>query len=113
MQHWIDLCVTGRMTKRATDVIGQPVVTAAGGRRLGTVADLLLDDASGNMVGLVIRNGMLKGESVLPASAVQTLGTDAVVSRSDELISAKTWRQHQGARPDELPLDPRDPDMVD
>ena len=111
--RWIDLCVTGRMTKRATDVIGKPVVTANGGQRLGTVADLLLDDSSASVVGLVIRSGMLKGESVLPVSAVQTLGKDAVVSRSNELISARTWRQQHNGQPDEPLPDPRRPDTVD
>ena len=83
------------MTRRAMDVIGKPVVTAASGERLGTVADLLLDDNDATVVGLVIRHGMLKGESVLPVSAVQTLGADAVVSRSNELISAKAWRNER------------------
>jgi uncharacterized protein YrrD len=83
------------MTRRALDVIGKPVVTATSGERLGTVSDLLLDDSNVSVVGLVVRHGLLKGESVLPVSAVQALGADAVVSRSSELISAKVWRQER------------------
>ena len=80
------------MAQRATDLIGKPVVSADGGEKLGTVADLLLDDQANQLVGLVIKRGMLHGEEVLPAAAVQTLGRDAIVSRSNELVPAKEWR---------------------
>lgn len=91
------------MVKRATELIGKPVVAADTGERLGTVGDLLLDDGSGNLVGLVLRHGMMKSEDVMPASAIQTLGADAIVSRSSELIGAKEWRQRREAesRPDD------------
>jgi uncharacterized protein YrrD len=80
------------MTKRATELIGKPVVAADTGEKLGTVGDLLLDEGNGNLVGLVLRHGMMKSEDVMPATAIQTLGADAIVSRSNELIPAKEWR---------------------
>lgn len=83
------------MTRRATHLIGKPVVSAATGERLGTVSDLLLDDAGTSLVGLVLSHGWLKGEHVLPAESLQTLGTDAVVSRSNETVAAKEWQQRQ------------------
>jgi uncharacterized protein YrrD len=83
------------MTKRATDVIGRPVVSADTGRKLGTVSDLLLDDGGTEVVGLVVKHGALRGEDVLPASAVHSLGPDAVVSRSDELIDGREWRDRE------------------
>jgi len=51
-------------------------------------------------VGLVLSHGWLKGEHVLPAESLQTLGTDAVVSRSNDTVNAKDWheRQRLGAR---------------
>lgn len=76
---------------RATDVIGKPVVSADTGRKLGTVGDLLLDDSGRALVGLVVRHGALRREDVLSADQVQSLGADAVVSRSDRLIDAKEW----------------------
>ena len=88
------------MTKRATDVIGRPVVSADSGRKLGTVGDLLLDDAGIEVVGLVVRHGRLKGEDVLPAAAVHSLGPDAIVSRSDELIDGREWRDRESIRHD-------------
>lgn len=81
------------MSKRATDLIGKPIVSADGGKKLGRVGDLLLDDGGHEVLGLVVRHGMFKREDVLPASAVQSLGPDAVVSRSNELIDPGEWRQ--------------------
>ena len=81
------------MTTRATHVIGKPVVSADTGRKLGTVDDLLLDDSGRALIGLVVRHGVLRHEEVLSADQVQSLGTDAVVSRSDRLITAKEWHE--------------------
>ena len=85
------------MVQRATELIGKPVVSADGGEKLGTVGDLLLDDADHRLIGLVIRHGMLRAEQVLPAVAVHTFGRDAVVARSSsDLLSRKDWRARQG-----------------
>jgi uncharacterized protein YrrD len=83
------------MSKRATDLIGKPVVSANTGEKLGTVSDLLIDEAGHGIVGLVLRHGLMKAEDVLPAEAVQTLGTDAIVSRTGELIGAKEWNDRR------------------
>jgi uncharacterized protein YrrD len=86
------------MSHRATEVIGRSIVAADSGEKLGTVADLLLDDEGSRLVGLVVRHGILKSESLLPAAAVQTLGGDAVVSRSrDDLLTASEWRARKNA----------------
>jgi sporulation protein YlmC with PRC-barrel domain len=95
------------MSKRATDVIGKPLMSAASGEKMGTVTDLLLDESNVALIGLVVSRGMLKGEHVLPISAVQTFGTDAVVSRSSELVNAKQWRQ-QRSQHDALVLQDED-----
>jgi uncharacterized protein YrrD len=79
------------MTKRATDVIGKPVVAADSGRKLGTVEDLLLDDDTTAVRGVLVSHGFLKKSHILPAEAIQSLGRDAVVSRSSELIDARDW----------------------
>jgi uncharacterized protein YrrD len=81
------------MVKRSSELIGKPVVASDSGKRLGFVADFLLDEADGRVVGLVLRHGWLNNEEVLPAASVQTLGADAIVSRSSELIGAKQWRE--------------------
>lgn len=81
------------MSKRATDVIGRPIVSAESGKKLGTVSDLLLDESGRELVGLAVTHGALRREAVLPIASVQSLGSDAVVSRSDELMDARQWRQ--------------------
>jgi uncharacterized protein YrrD len=86
------------MTKRATDVIGLPVVSANTGKKLGKVVDLLLDENGTELVGLLVKHGVLQQEHVLPAAAVQSLGPDAVISRIEELIGAKIWRERQDSQ---------------
>ena len=73
------------MVRRTSDLIGRPVVSGDSGKKLGTITDLLVDDSEGRLVGLVLQHGWMKSEEVLPAAAVQTLGTDAVVA------NAGTW----------------------
>jgi uncharacterized protein YrrD len=85
------------MSRRATELIGKPIVSGDTGQKLGTVADLLLDDHGNEILGLIVRHGVFKREDVLPASSVQSLGRDAVVSRSNELIGASEWRQRDVA----------------
>ena len=96
------------MSQRATDLLGKSVVSSDTGEKLGTVSDLLLDDRGDRLLGLVVKHGFMKTEDVLPASAVQTLGRDAVVSRSSsDLISGREWRARYAdpggdGRPDPL-----------
>lgn len=85
------------MSKRASDVIGRPVVSADTGKRLGVVGDLLLDDDGRHLLGLVVTHGLLRGEDVLLIESVQSLGPDAVVSRTDTLVTAREWRNRDGA----------------
>jgi uncharacterized protein YrrD len=82
------------MLHRATELIGKPVIAADTGEKLGSVADLLLDHQQ--MVGLVVRSGVLRTEHVLPSEEVQTFGRDAVVSRSAAaLVNRRDWRDRQ------------------
>lgn len=82
------------MSKRAKDVLGKPIVSAATGEKLGVVADLLLNDSSHQLEGLVVEHGgtFNKSEDILPLTAVQSIGPDVVVSRSDELVGTSEWK---------------------
>jgi len=82
------------MAQRVSELMGKTVVSADSGQRLGTVSDVLLDEADHHLVGLVVRRGgLMKSEHVLPSAAVQTFGRDTVVSRTaDDLVTAKEWR---------------------
>jgi uncharacterized protein YrrD len=101
------------MTQRGSQLFGKAVVSADTGERLGTVSDILLDEADHHLVGLIVkRGGLMKSEHVLPAAAVQTYGRDAVVSRSaQELISARDWQRTRRDVPFEE--DPLPPDLKD
>jgi uncharacterized protein YrrD len=87
------------MTIKTSDVIGKPVISADGGEKLGSVSDLLLDDRSRELIGVVVTHGMLKNEQVLPAAAVQSFGRDVVVSRTSELIATRDWRASHDTTP--------------
>jgi len=84
------------MIQKASQVIGKSVMAADNGEKLGTVADVLFDDSDRHLIGVVVRQGLLHSEQVLPVDAVQTFGRDAVVSASRAaLISARDWREKQ------------------
>ena len=86
------------MAQRVSELLGKVVVSADNGERLGTVSDVLIDETDHHLVGLVVRRGMLKSEHVLPSTAVQTFGRDAVVSRTaHDLVSAKDWKTRPAA----------------
>ena len=86
------------MIQRASQVIGKSIMAADNGEKLGTVADILFDDGNRQMIGLVVRQGLLHSEQVLPADAVQAFGRDAVVSASRAaLIGARDWKEKQKA----------------
>jgi uncharacterized protein YrrD len=75
-------------------LIGKPIVSAETGHKLGEVADLLLDDEQGRLVGVVIGGGMFGTERVLPYGDVQTIGPDVIVARSESgVLDAKQWRE--------------------
>jgi uncharacterized protein YrrD len=80
--------------QRVTDVVGKPIVSAENGERVGKVSDVLLDEESRHVIGLVVAGGVLASEQVVPFSEVQTLGRDAVLVRtSGGVIGRKAWRQ--------------------
>ena len=79
---------------KISELLGKPIVTSAGGEKVGNVSDVLIDSGARHIVGLVVSGGLLRAEHVLPFAEVQTLGRDAIVARtSDRLFGPKEWRQ--------------------
>lgn len=79
--------------QRLSELMGKAIVTADTGEKLGTVADILLEDDGHRVAGVVVRSGWMGKERVLPYEGVQTLGRDAVVARSSrELMGSREWR---------------------
>jgi uncharacterized protein YrrD len=84
--------------RKISELIGKAIVSADSGQRLGRVSDVLLDADARSALGLVVSDGVLSGEQVLPLAEVQTLGTDAVVARSaSHVVAAREWRQRDVA----------------
>jgi uncharacterized protein YrrD len=80
--------------RRSREIVGKAIVSAATGRKLGAVADLLLDESRHCVVGLVVRDGWITAERVLPYDDVQTIGPDVVIAKSaGELVDRRRWRE--------------------
>lgn len=56
----------------------------------------------------VVEASSTRGEDVLPAFAVHSLGPDVVVSRTDELIDGREWRDREIARHRDEHVPPRE-----
>ena len=82
--------------QRVSELIGKSIMSAELGQRIGEVSDVLLDPQSQQALGLVIAGGAFRSEQVLAYEDIQTIGRDAVVTRSGAVaIAAKDWRQRQ------------------
>jgi uncharacterized protein YrrD len=80
--------------RRSREIVGKPIVSAATGQKLGAVADLLLDESHHSVVGLIVRDGWISAERVLPYDDVQTIGPDVVIAKSaGELVDRRRWRE--------------------
>ena len=76
---------------RATDLLGQPVVTL-GGDDLAEIRDVVYDSERGSMLGFTLnKRGWFGGrlKERLPVDAVHAIGRDAVMVASDaDLVDA-------------------------
>lgn len=78
---------------RLSEMIGKPVVSVGSGEKLGTISDALVEPGEVRLVGLVVGQGMLGKERVLPLEDVQTVGRDTVLARTHEhMIDPRDWR---------------------
>lgn len=82
------------------DWLGRPVLTGPNRRRLGEVADLLLDAAGRRVVGLVVRLGnWLGGQRIVPLAHVREAAPDGIVVEAVSadglatLSDEQTWGQ--------------------
>jgi uncharacterized protein YrrD len=79
--------------RRASEVVGKAIVSAESGERIGTAADLLLDERRTHLVGIVVSDGWFSPERVLPFAEVQAIGRDVIVTRtSGGILDARQWR---------------------
>jgi uncharacterized protein YrrD len=79
---------------RVSEIIGKPIVSAETGDRLGSVSDVLVEQGTVKVVALVVRDGLLSKDRVLPFHDVQTLGGDSVLARTDSGVRGpREWHR--------------------
>jgi uncharacterized protein YrrD len=62
------------------DVVGLPLITRDNGTKVGKVRDLILNQGSTQVLGVLVEErGLVGSARVIPWSSVQTLGLDAVI----------------------------------
>jgi uncharacterized protein YrrD len=83
--------------RKSQEVIGLPILYLYTGKEVGTVCDLLFDGDSQQFQGVVLESGdFMKKRKYIPSDHITSIGKDAVVVDSQELIlpidaTAKTW----------------------
>ena len=81
---------------RITDVQGKSIVTADTGEKLGRVEDLLLDSSHHTVVGLLVTDGLLARQRIVPFKELQTVGQDAIIVRTGATTVDATEWLHEG-----------------
>ena len=87
--------MSDEFSRRISDFLGKPILSADNGEKVGTVADVLVDAGASRIVGVIVGGGLMKSEQVLPYEDVQVMGGDAVIARTrDHIVGAREW--HEG-----------------
>jgi sporulation protein YlmC with PRC-barrel domain len=74
---------------RASELIGQPVVTLDGATTIGEVRDVLFDPERSRVVGFTLRGrGLLSSPlmGILPGDWVRSIGRDAIMIESEDSV---------------------------
>lgn len=88
---------------KGRDVIGKPVVSYDDGKKFDVVEDLIFDQESHQLLGFLVKEaGWFRPAQVLLLSDVQAIGTDAVITASQEAI-VKNWRREANGPDSRLP----------
>jgi uncharacterized protein YrrD len=77
---------------RLNDVIGKAIISADTGEKVGRVDDVLLDGTRRHLVGVLVTDGLLSTQGVLPFEDLQTVGVDAVIVKTvSTMRDASDW----------------------
>ena len=72
---------------RGSEVVGHPVITHDGGKKVGEVKDLVIDRGGSVVLGLLLdEGGWFKHARVVAWPAIQVIGPDAVIIDSDNSV---------------------------
>jgi uncharacterized protein YrrD len=69
---------------KAGEVIGKSLVVRDGGRAVGKVKDVVVDESGKRVLGFVVSEGLLKSTKVALYASVQSIGPDSVVVATEE-----------------------------
>jgi uncharacterized protein YrrD len=73
--------------RKGSDIIGKPIVIFNSGKQLCRVQDLIFDQNQNRLVALLVEEkSLFSGARVLPIDAIQSIGTDAVITQSEQDI---------------------------
>lgn len=73
---------------KASEIVGKPVIMRSTGEQRGEVDDLVLDNASGRVTGLLMsKEGWFGKVYVLPIEQINAIGPDAVLVKDDEAFN--------------------------
>ena len=79
---------------RVSEIIGRPLLSAETGDRLGRVSDALVAEGGVKIVAIVLGDGVIGHERVIPFHEILTLGGDTVLVRTESrLQDPDEWRQ--------------------
>lgn len=82
--------------QRVSELLGKTIVAADSGQRIGRSEDLLLSANAERVIALVVRRRLLGSERVVLYDDVQTLGRDAIITRTTPReMGAHEWHECQ------------------
>lgn len=77
---------------RISEALGKTIIAADSGEKVGQVDDVLIDAARHQVMGLLITEGLMSRQRIVPFGEVQTVGQDAVIVRTaSTLADAREW----------------------
>lgn len=77
-----------RATLKANDLIGKPIVSIVDGEKVGVVKEVLIDPASLKATAILI--GGPPGQGLLPFESVKSVGDDAIMIETTQMIQWAT-----------------------
>ncbi|NJR64935.1 MAG: hypothetical protein HC772_05845 [Leptolyngbyaceae cyanobacterium CRU_2_3] len=73
--------------RKGSDILGKSVVAYDSGERVSTVKDLIFDQDSNQLLGLLVQEGgWFKDSEVIPFQGIQAIGSDAVIIPSESAV---------------------------
>ena len=90
---------------KAGELIGRSVIAREGGRQIGKIKDIVVDQSGRQVIGFVISEGVLKGAKVAAWASLQAIGPDSVVlNAASSVVKAAQAPEIKGVLDKELSI---------